>query len=174
MNHHPIIALCLLLASCAAPSVAEPFGRPAEGVTKGILTNHQSRPASWRYKINTLDGPWIVVIEYGGRPAGDADAFHATITFPDKTTRVLPGDAVTLACRAISEEPEVATWAGTEGAHILSIGGSITATRSEGQFNFKGRAFLGATVRETTLGFDGQPDQHNTHAFLADGARTSP
>lgn len=172
----PLLLLTgLLLASCAhqpAP-VAERFGRPAAGITAGILTEKQSTSSSWRYRVNTPDGPWIVVIGYGGRPGGDADDFRATVTFPDKTTRTLPAKAVSLACRAISEAPEVAVWSEPDGTHILSIGGSITATRSEGHFKFKAREFLGATVREHTLGFGGQPDRQSTRTFLADGAEAN-
>lgn len=176
---------CLLLASCAATPPLQPdsiadrgnklaasFGKPASGVTTGVLAKRKSDPSSWEYKINTVDGPWHVLIAYRGRSANDE--FTAIITFPDKTKLALPAKAVSIACYAISEEPEVAIWAGAEGRHILSIGGTITATRSEGLFTFKGREFLGATVWEETLEPDHKPSQRNTRVFLPDGAQSHP
>ncbi len=144
MNFLPLalIPLSLLLAGCVATAPpplpdAAAFARPTDGFL-GVtsMTVDVTRGSAWGWRIRVPEGTWKLVCRYEDWAEGDQ--FSADVTFPDGTKRTLPNEAVSVACRAISREPELEAWKDDRGRVLLRLSGLITASSSEGVFAFDG------------------------------------
>ncbi len=152
----PLLAAVCLLTSCASPQQksdpeAVRFAKPASGQNSGRLIPDGNIHSPWEWILPTPQGSWKVKGKYAGTTEGDR--YEAAVTFPDGARLSLPVEAVTLACRATSEDPELTAWTNAEGVTFLCLGGTITATHSEGIFAIKNQRLLGWLARESTEQF---------------------
>ncbi len=152
----------LLFVSCATsqkttnPDAAR-FAKPATGLIVGQTIPDGSIFSPWRWTLPTEQGTWKIDANYAGTTEGDR--YESSISFPDGTHLKLPTEAVTLACYALSEDPELTAWTNADGTTFVSIGGSITATHSEGIFAIKNQKLQGWLTRRSTAGLPGKPAQ---------------
>jgi len=180
LSHHALILVAFMLAGCAATTPSTPlpeataFVPPADGFLPVTHVSCGRFSPAWIWRVQVPEGSWKVVCR-GTWSEGGFSA-SAYVGFPDGTKLTLPSDAVTIACRQMSNDPELDAWQDDRGRVLLRIQGLLTALVSEGVFAIDGHRLDGWWSRDMTH-YDmrtRKPKVYYEGVFDGDGRQLAP